>query len=314
MIPLGRISGEEIAVYHSTNAVSKSKIDTFRESPLLYYRRFVEKSVPAPAPSEAMIIGSAFGALVLEGQNAFDGRYAIVPEDAPKRPTERQINAKKPSPETIDAIQWWDIFNDHTQGKTLLTAEQYALILRMQQSINRNPEFRILTQAGAPEVTFRTQGKYFAVQVRPDWWNEEGCSLTDGYPYIVDLKSIDRLPCDEPHRLSWKVAEFGYHRQNYLYPEVVAQVLKWPADVPRPRFFFAFVEKQEPFDSMIVELSETDVEVGAREVSDSLTKLRKCYETGIWRSPRCGVTKLSLPFRYIRDSLEMSESHLEAVA
>ena len=314
MIPLGRIAGEDIAVYHSINAVSKSRIDVFRESPLLYFRRYVEKTLAAPEPTQAMIIGNAAGALVLEGQNAFDSRYAIVPQDAPKRPTDRQINAKKPSPETVEAIQWWQGFDAHTHGKTLLDAAQYALILRMHEAINLNPEFKILTQSGAPEVTFRTQGQHFAVQVRPDWFNEEGCSLTDGYPYCFDLKTIDRLPCDEPDHLPWRMASFGYHRQHYLYSEVVAQVLKFPADVPRPRFFFGFVEKQEPFDTMIVEFSETDVEVGQREVTDSLTKLRRCYETGVWRSPRKGVTNLTLPFSYVRKSLELTEPNLEAVA
>lgn len=314
MLRLGKIPDEPIDLYHATAAVSKSKVDVFRESPLLYHRRFVTKTLAAPESTEPMILGNAAGALILEGMSVFDSRYAIVPEDAPKKPTERQINAKKPSDDTVAAIQWWSGFNAHTQGKTLLTADQYAVLLRMNEAIHLNPEFKILTAAGQPEVTFRTQGKHFAVQVRPDWLNEEGCSLTDGYPYILDLKTIDKLPCDEPDRLSWKIADFGYHRQAFLYPEVVANVLKFPADVPRPRFFFAFVEKQEPFDSVVVELSDTDIEIGQREVTDSLTKLRHCYETGVWKSPRKGVSKLTLPFSYVRKSLQLTEPNLEDVA
>jgi len=316
MIPLGRIEGEPIEIYHATNAVSKSKIDVFRQSPMLYHGRFVTKTVAADEPTEAMIIGSAAGALILEGETAFSSRYAILPDDAPKRPTERQINAKKPSPETLEAIAWWSYFNERTDGKTILTTEQHTLIKRMHQAINLNPEFRMLTASGMPEVTFRIQGQHFAMQVRPDWFNDEGCALTDGYPYILDLKTIDKLPCDEPDRLPWKIADFGYHRQAYLYQEVVSLVMKFPAGVPRPRFFFAFIEKQEPFDSAVVELTETDIEVGQREVTDSLKKLRRCYETGVWASPRRagGVANVSLPFSYIRRSLESSDPNIAEVA
>lgn len=314
MIQLGKIISEKIEDYHAAKAVSKSRIDVFRESPLLYEKRFVTKTVPAPEPTEAMIIGNAAGALILEGEKAFGDRYVILSEDAPKRPTKKQINAKKPSFETIEAIKFWEAFTTLTAGRTVLEIEQRALLLRMQESLNQNPEFALLTAAGQPEVTFRIQGSHFAVQVRPDWINEEGCALTDGYPYLMDLKTIDRLPCDEPDFLPWRIAGFGYQRQAYLYSEVVANVLKFPSDVPRPRFFFAFVEKQEPYDSVIVELSETDIEVGQREVTSSLTKLRRCYETGIWQSPRRGVNKLSLPFSYVRKSLELTDPNVEEVA
>jgi len=300
MLRLGKIYDEPIEVYHATNAVSKSKIDVFRQSPLLYHKKFVLETLVEDEKKEHLVFGAAAGVMIIEGMAAFASRYYVIPAGVGRQRKEHKeirlaLEAEHPGKEAIDA-------------------EDVAIIMSMRESLKANPEFAILTAQGRPEVTFRMQGKHFAVQVRPDWIAEEGCALTEGYPYCLDLKSIHKLPCDEPDFLAKHVAEFGYHRQAYLYPEVVATVLKFPAEVPRPRFFFAFVEKQEPFDSMIVELSETDIEVGQREVTSSLVKLRRCYETNTWASPRRGISKLSLPSYYIRQSLEASEPILEDVA
>lgn len=44
-------------------------------------------------------------------------RYVIVPDDAPKRPTKAQLNAKKNSPESAAAIAWWKDFDKANVGK-----------------------------------------------------------------------------------------------------------------------------------------------------------------------------------------------------
>lgn len=304
------MTDEPIAEYHAADAVSKTKVDTFRHNPELYRGRFVTKEIPKPEPTEAMIIGNAVGALTLEGSGAFLARYAEMPEDAPRRPTQKQRGAKKPSPETTAAIEWWDDFAEQTRGKEVLTPAQRELVARCNVAIRNNKTFADLTATGQPEVTFRIQGQAFAVQVRPDWWNEDGCSLTDGYPLVVDLKTIAELPQDDPEYLSRHIATYGYHRSAYLYPEITAHALGWKPEMPRPRFFLAFVEKQDPFHTEIVELTEFDVEVGQREVTHSLTQLRKCMTTGIWSTPQTDVRKVSLPPWYIKKTLEASEAIL----
>ena len=44
-LPTGKITGEPIADYHGSDAVSHSKLEVYRRRPELYRRMYVEKSV-----------------------------------------------------------------------------------------------------------------------------------------------------------------------------------------------------------------------------------------------------------------------------
>lgn len=308
----GKIIDEPLAEYHGCDAISKTKLDVFRRNPDLFRRIFVAKDLPKPEASEPMLIGAAAGAFILEGQKAFDDRYVVLPKDAPDRPTTRQLTAAKPSPATVETIKWWEAFLALNVGRQVLTQEQWKLVTTLLAATRRNPQFVELTSRGQPEVTFRIRGEKFAVQVRPDWWNEEGCALTDGQPYVLDLKTIAELPQDDPEHLSKHIANYGYHRAAYLYSEIAAVASKWAPDRPRPRFFLGFVEKAEPFHCEVVELTDLDVEIGQREVTHSLLQLRRCMDTGVWMPKPVGIRRVSLPTYYVRRSLEVNEPNLAA--
>lgn len=308
----GTIYDEPIAEYHGSNAVSKTRLDVFRRNPELYRRIFVSKTATKPAATEAMIFGNACGCWALEGVQSYTQRYIILPEDAPKRPTKAQINAKNPSTDSLKAMEWWGDFNRRSEGKTILTPEDQQLVLRCHEALLRDARWVELTKSGRPEVTFRIQGEHFPVQCRPDWWNDEGCALSDGYPYIVDLKTIAKLPKDDPDHLPWHIAQYGYHRSAWMYPEVAATALGWARDLPRPRFFLFFVEKEEPYATEMVEFTDTDVEVGEREVTDALVRLQRAIKTGVWVEPQTKPRVVSLPPRYVRQSLEQTEPHVAA--
>ena len=46
----GKIYDEPIEAYHGGDAVSKSRLDIFRYSPRLYWKRFVAKMLPQDPP------------------------------------------------------------------------------------------------------------------------------------------------------------------------------------------------------------------------------------------------------------------------
>lgn len=306
----GVLPAESLAAYHSNFCLSKTRLDCFRENPARYRDIYITRTMERPKPTEAMLIGSATGCFVLEGAQVFASRYAVVPEDAPNRPTKRQINAKKQSPDTVAAIAWWKAFEESSAGREVLSIEQRDLVLALNAAIRRNPLFCELTAQGKPEVTFRMNGERIDVQVRPDWWSDEGCATTDGYPVIVDLKTIAELPADNPEFLGRHIADYGYHRASWLYSEIVANVLGWGPRMPRPRFFLAFVSKEPPHATAVVELGELDVEIGEREVADSVRRLVKCMETGVWEEPQVAPTKVSLPTYYIRRVLDGTDSNI----
>jgi len=86
--------------------------------------------------SKAQAYGSLFDCLLLTPFQ-WPKRYAVVPGDAPKKPSKTQINAEKPSPKTIAAIAWWDKWNKEHAGVEIVSqddnAKAHAAIARLRE-------------------------------------------------------------------------------------------------------------------------------------------------------------------------------------
>jgi len=85
-------------------------------------------------PTESLLIGSALDCMMLNA-DSFDQCFALVPEEAPARPSKRTRTAKTPSASSLEAIEYWDKFLEGAEGKQILSAGQYTAALRMQQSL-----------------------------------------------------------------------------------------------------------------------------------------------------------------------------------
>jgi exodeoxyribonuclease VIII len=101
--------------------------------------------------SEAMLLGSLLDCVLLE-PDAFDSRYVVVPEDAPKRPPKRIEDYKKPSIETITACAWWEEFETARAGRTVVTAGQRDRALAMAASLRERSDFRTILDSGTKAV------------------------------------------------------------------------------------------------------------------------------------------------------------------
>lgn len=97
------------------------------------FAKWLERRWTEP-PTEAKLVGSALDCLMLN-RNCFDQRFAVVPADAPARPSKRTRNAKDPAPASLKAIEYWDKFAADAEEKQILTTGQYAAAVRMQQSL-----------------------------------------------------------------------------------------------------------------------------------------------------------------------------------
>ena len=301
-LQFGKIADEPIDVYHGNDAVGKTRLDVFRDSPALYFKRFISKVIPRSEPSDALIVGSAVDALSLEGAGSYADKFAVEPagEDVPKRPTKAQLASLKPTPAALESISYWSSFDRAAKGKMIVSAKQDELARKCSAALLANPVFAQFMQSGQSQVTFRVQGDKFALQCRPDRWLEEGCALTDGAPVIVDVKTIAELPANDPEHLPRHIAQFGYHRAAYLYREVVAEVMKYK-DGYRPPFVLVFVEKQEPFAVVARVVDETALEVAAKEVAEALDRLRTCYATNTWpESWDAPMAKVGVPGWYAK--------------
>jgi hypothetical protein len=296
--PLGVIRGESSDLYHAQDNVSASRLRVFKRrpgGPALYFKRFIEKSLPHEE-SDALTEGSALHTLVLE-PNKFDAEYAILPEDAPDRPTKQMLKAKKPSPESQARIDWWRSFAEQTKGKTILDAGVVARLRGMAGMVHAHSAAAQLLSQGEPEVSWRTRAgglKHLPpLQCRTDWINLTGCELSKGRPYVVDIKSTATLDVDAFGNFHHSVEEHAYHVQAALYMAILTAL-----GVTCYDFFFVAVEKCAPFGVEVYKMPDRELEEGQRMCEKLLIDLDRCYARHEWPNTSPVVKDLKLPARY----------------
>lgn len=307
-IPLGKVLGESDTDYHATAAISKSKIDDFIYFPACFYGKHIAKTVPREE-SDALDIGLAVHALTLEDGAAYAERFIAVPEDAPKRPTPKQINAKKPSPETVAAIQFWDDFNREHGAKTVLSKSDEPIVRGCSAAILAHPTAAALLKGAEREVSWRVQAGLLLLQCRTDvfgYASEElvammaaqGIEMQVGEPYAADIKTTPTLSLADLRAWSRKFVTFGYHRQGPFYQSVMKDVL----GVFPERFFFIVVSKEVPHACAVLLPDDEANERGWSEIVKALAEIRACYRTGIWPALPETVQSISLPAWYGKDA------------
>lgn len=306
---LGKILGESDTDYHATPALSKSKLDDFLYLPALYHAKHIAKTIPNEE-TEALDIGRAVHALALEGAAAYSERFATVPEDAPKRPTAKQVNAKKPSPETLAAIDFWQEFNHVNGSKTILSPKAEQVAHGCAAGIRANPTAAILLKGAETEVSWRVQAGSMLMQCRTDIFgraSDELCDymaalpdpiiMTPGEPYCADIKTTPTLGIAELKGWNRKFAQWGYHRQGPFYQSVIKDVL---GEFPE-RFFFIVVAKEAPHACAVMLPDDEANERGWAEVVKGLADIRRCLVADEWPALPAGVQTLSMPPWYGKD-------------
>lgn len=284
---LGLIRGEPIASYHATDAVGHGKLETFRDAdrgPARYYGQYVAKTIPPREATDAMDIGQALDSLVLEKKTVFDAlplTYMGAESKKAGAPlVEKPWNMNSHTCQAIDA-------SIRARGLIPLHADDARLVWQMRDAVMANETAAALLSAGEPQVTMRHQLGRFAVQVRPDWFCEDG-----QHRYLCDLKSAEDMDQFLKNRRA-----YGYSRQAALYREVARLVLAdmgcMPPDlVAAPDFFFIVVFKTAPIQCAVFCDSPAEMEAAKNEVVDDLRYLKRCYETNNWPGVHAGVGEL----------------------
>jgi exodeoxyribonuclease VIII len=180
--------------------------------------------------TEALLLGSALDCLRLE-REFFNHRYTTVPPDAPKRPSKVQINAKKPSPETLSAIAFWNKFNEENSNKTILTNDQMALIHGMDHALEKSPATDGLF-ANCSKVVLVGEVYGLPAKAEIDLWNPRT-------EHIMDIKTAVDVSMSG---FLQSVDRFDYLVQAAWYL-LLAQSLNFDKQV----FDFVAVGNEEPY-------------------------------------------------------------------
>lgn len=201
------IRSESITDYHTSGAFGKSSLMDFAKYGAAdFYARHIAKTM-VREDTPAFRFGRLFDGLT-EDEAKERARWAPpLPEDMPNRPSARQRDAKKPSPETVAAIARWDEWLTVHAGKEEVSERERAILNDMLEAMAMNDCARKLWCPCEKQVSIRCRldGLGISLQSRPD-----GLHLGSG-SYIADIKTcrdIDRFPLDS--------LAFGYHCQLAL--------------------------------------------------------------------------------------------------
>lgn len=190
-----------ISVYHSSAPAWLSKtsiMDYIVHGPAWWNLAYIQRQ-PVRSTPDGVLQGNMLDCYLTEGEEAYRARFVAVPEDAPKRPTKAQRNAKKPSPETVDAIAYWEQF----EGMTVVDRADETILYEAVAAV------RVLdcwprVQAARAQLSLRRQSSLgFGLQSRPDWMLAEGQEVT-----TWDLKKTRSLA-----NFGKQAIDLGYHLQ-----------------------------------------------------------------------------------------------------
>jgi exodeoxyribonuclease VIII len=281
----GVYDGIKIEHYHGSNGLSKTGLDLLARSPSHYYSMKKDPARPPEVEKASHTQGNLLHCVVLE-PGEFPKRYATLPADAPKRPTESQWNAAKPSPKSIADMTWWTDFGERNAGKTIIPLAQMDAAQRMRDSIMRIPDARDLFAKGKAEQSAYAIDEETGVllKCRPDWNHPVGKNSV----ILADVKGYSDA---RESMFALQAARMSYDVQDVFYTDVWTKA----AGVEVLDFIFVVVEDKWPFAANLITITPEDREVARRQYKPLVKTYAQCLASGEWPGFPTGVKTVKLP-------------------
>ncbi len=258
--------------YLSIDAVSNSYLGRLNECP-------AAAKIPVET-TEAMEIGTALHALVLEGQEKFDSLVVVDPE-MPKR-------------KDIEKEAWIAWKEEFAIGKTILKQEKIDNIKRMSDAIWSHPAAMELLGDGVSEqsLVWRDEETGILLKSRPDWLPARIKGI------IPDLKTTSDA---SKQGFSRSVADFGYDRQAAMYLTGINTVIPFEQrGCHYDTFIFIVVEKTPPYRTEVYVLDQGYLDRGFREFRRLLEEEQTCRRLGKWPHYKDGGVQDLIKPNYIK--------------
>ena len=266
---LGIHSGITNVRYHADRTcVSKSWIDKAAKSPL-HLRHYLD--APPMEPTPAMVLGSLTHTRTLEPDKTFL-EFAVAPK------VDRRTKAGKAEHAE---------FLEMSEGKTVVTEEQFHLASAMARSVKSHPVARGLLTNGIAEssVVWHDKLSGLLCKCRPDYMHATDTALGTT---VIDLKTTKDA---SPRAFAKAIANFRYHVQSAFYLDGVSAA----TGVDMDAFLFVAVENEPPHAVAVYAADDMMVEIGRDEYRRDLAVIAECQASGQWPGYADEITELSLP-------------------
>lgn len=293
--PMGVYESMPFEEYHAVEAISASGLRLFARSPW-HYRNRVNV-----VPTRPMLRGSLVHCARLE-PDALGARYAVVPDDAPKRPTAAQWAAVKSNESSTAAKEWWREWERTVGTREIIAAPEFSICRQQLKAITAVPECASLFARGKAEVSIFWIDKRTKLycKARLDWLQvaEDGKSAR-----IVELKSTRD---ESPSGFGRTAASMKYELQRAHYVEAV----KHGARLPVEEFAFVAVTSAPPVLAVPYELTDELIAQSNDEREEHMDRLAWCIKEDQWPAYGSGTQLLDFP-AYAKRSGEVEVSFVE---
>lgn len=276
---LGIVEDMPFEDYLAVDALSASGLRQLARSPWHYKHRVDVE------PTPAMLRGTLAHCAVLE-PDAMSARYAVIPEDAPRRPSKAQYAAKKPSVDSVSAMLWWEQFQIENAGRQLIGREDFDLCQRQLDAVRNQPDLARLLGSGHGEVSIfwvdTATGIY--CKARPDWLPErDGDSIRP-----LDLKTtVD----ESPSGFGRAAARLRYDLQAAHYTAGIEAVTGLHVEA----FVFGAVNSKPPILAVPYVLTDEVRDQGKEEREELMERLMWCQREDQWPAYGDGLQMLDFP-------------------
>lgn len=240
-------------MYDNIEAVRRSDLWELRKSPAHYIYRIEHPE----EPTTALLFGTAAHKYLLE-KDDFQNEYIVTPK------VDRRTKAGKQ--------EWKELTEKaEAENKTLITEEDFNVILEMDKAVRANPTAKALLSTGQHEVpiTWMDAETRIMCKCRPDVLTE-----FNGQKYIVDYKTTTSC---EGNSFEWSCRKYGYKLQAGMYTEGV-----FATTLDEYRFAFVAQEKTPPYAVRVYFCDPGFVEEGTALMHDLLSLYKKCSTSGNW--------------------------------
>lgn len=272
----------EASDYHRSIGITKTGLMMLRKSPAHYWNWLNSESEPS---TQAMNLGTATHTLLFE-PHRWAKDIIVIPDDAPKKATKAQREAKSPSAEAVASMEWWDNFEKQCEKKCVIDQYQFEQAKGMVNAVLscedilpllKHPSAKTELSISAIE---KVDGIDIKCKMRCDMLTEDGKTM-------IDLKTCVDSSYDE---FSRTFMSQGYWMQAAHYIETARL-----AGIPVERFIFIAVEKERPHCVSLYQLADDSLRRAYAIRQRLLKVLAHCSATGKYPASN-GVSDLTMPF------------------
>jgi len=261
--------------YHRTPGITFHRLKDFlTKGPSYYEARYVTGTMPPPPDSDWGLLGQAYHAFGLEGEEVFRQQFVAAP------PTYMGKEGKAKDAPLIEKPWNWNATfcqewreAQRSGGKRVLDAADYDAAVAIGRNMRANPHAARLLGCGWCELTITQPEPRFPVPImgRIDWLASTSTKTSDAWA-IADPKG-----CTDIHDFERESIRLGYHRQMAWYRKLVRDEI----GKQLPVFLIALekgcMHRVRPYqvDPALLDMAE---EQNARD----LDKLADAYQRNHW--------------------------------